>query len=216
MTEYMRKKKEETRNLIYRTAMDLFLEKGYENTPVDEIVDRAEVSKGTFFNYFPTKAAILEEWFTGWIGDILEGAALEPGAELVDNLAALVASMAATESKFLTITGWLIVEGFTARLRGGREEVSEEGSGREVGPERREPIVDLILRIMEISEVPRLRDPDTDRRGAALMLGTLWYGTILVCIEHPGYDPGRMLADALKVWYRGTFLIENTPSEEAP
>ena len=40
--------------------MRLFAQRGYANTPVEEITEAADVAKGTFFNYFPTKEAILE------------------------------------------------------------------------------------------------------------------------------------------------------------
>ncbi|MBI1798646.1 MAG: helix-turn-helix transcriptional regulator [Candidatus Eisenbacteria bacterium] len=42
-----------------REAARLFDEKGYEQTTVDEIVARADVAKGTFFNYFARKDALL-------------------------------------------------------------------------------------------------------------------------------------------------------------
>ena len=60
------RKKEETRRRITMAALDLFHEKGFEATTVDEITERADVAKGTFFNYFPRKetvlAALSEEW----------------------------------------------------------------------------------------------------------------------------------------------------------
>ncbi|MCJ7618572.1 MAG: TetR/AcrR family transcriptional regulator [Desulfobacterales bacterium] len=37
----------------------LFKEKGYESTSIDEITEQAGIGKGTFFNYFPTKEALL-------------------------------------------------------------------------------------------------------------------------------------------------------------
>ena len=52
-------KRERTKTKIFKTAVDLFLEKGYDNTTVQEITERAEVAKGTFFSHFPTKDAIL-------------------------------------------------------------------------------------------------------------------------------------------------------------
>ncbi len=39
--------------------MELFLEQGYENTTVQQITEKADVAKGTFFSHFPTKDAIL-------------------------------------------------------------------------------------------------------------------------------------------------------------
>ena len=53
------RKKDETRSRIFHAAIDLFREKGFEQTTVDEITERADVAKGTFFNYFPRKDAVL-------------------------------------------------------------------------------------------------------------------------------------------------------------
>ena len=52
-------KKERTKEKIFKTALTLFLEQGYDNTTVQEITEKAEVAKGTFFSHFPTKDAIL-------------------------------------------------------------------------------------------------------------------------------------------------------------
>jgi AcrR family transcriptional regulator len=41
--------------------MVLFRDKGYTATTVEEITKRADVAKGTFFNYFPSKEALLGE-----------------------------------------------------------------------------------------------------------------------------------------------------------
>lgn len=53
------KKKLKTKNKIFEVSGRLFKEKGYENTTVDEITKEAGIAKGTFFNYFPTKEALL-------------------------------------------------------------------------------------------------------------------------------------------------------------
>ncbi|MGD0483880.1 MAG: TetR/AcrR family transcriptional regulator [Gemmatimonadales bacterium] len=53
------RKKEETKRRIYVAALELFHEKGFERTTVDEITERADVAKGTFFNYFPHKESVL-------------------------------------------------------------------------------------------------------------------------------------------------------------
>lgn len=56
------KKKIETRNKIFEVAGRLFKENGFENTTVDEITREAEIGKGTFFNYYPTKEALLVDF----------------------------------------------------------------------------------------------------------------------------------------------------------
>jgi len=55
------RKKVQTRGLIFETAMELFLKQGYDDTTVEQIVAKADLAKGTFFNHFPTKDAILSE-----------------------------------------------------------------------------------------------------------------------------------------------------------
>lgn len=53
------RKKAKTKEEIFNTAIELFLEKGYEKTTIEEITEKADVAKGTFFNHFPSKDAIL-------------------------------------------------------------------------------------------------------------------------------------------------------------
>lgn len=52
-----KKKKEE---LLYRAAYDLFIEKGINNTTIDDIVKKAGVAKGTFYLYFKDKYDIID------------------------------------------------------------------------------------------------------------------------------------------------------------
>ncbi len=53
------RKKDETRRRIFEVAVELFRSKGFEETTVDEITEKADVARGTFFNYFPTKESVL-------------------------------------------------------------------------------------------------------------------------------------------------------------
>jgi TetR/AcrR family transcriptional regulator, cholesterol catabolism regulator len=55
------RKKLGTRQALLDAASGLFREKGYAETTVEEITERADVAKGTFFNYFPSKEALLGE-----------------------------------------------------------------------------------------------------------------------------------------------------------
>jgi AcrR family transcriptional regulator len=63
------RKKEETRSNIIDCAIDLFKEKGYPETSMEEIGEKSDVSKGTLYNYFPDKGAILIAYFQSRIAD---------------------------------------------------------------------------------------------------------------------------------------------------
>jgi TetR/AcrR family transcriptional regulator, cholesterol catabolism regulator len=45
---------------IREAAVELFRQHGYEATTVEQIAERADVAKGTVFNYFPRKESLLE------------------------------------------------------------------------------------------------------------------------------------------------------------
>ena len=55
------RKKRAQKQEIYQAATALFMEKGYENATIDMIADAADISRATFFNYYPTKANLLHE-----------------------------------------------------------------------------------------------------------------------------------------------------------
>src|SRR6202158_842124 len=49
----------ELRERLFRSALDLFAKKGFAETAVEDIPNAADLGKGTFFNYFPSKDHIL-------------------------------------------------------------------------------------------------------------------------------------------------------------
>jgi len=54
------RKKDATRERIAHVALELFTERGFDATTVGDIAERADVAKGTFFNYYPRKEAVLD------------------------------------------------------------------------------------------------------------------------------------------------------------
>ena len=50
-----RRKKE-----LLKIAYRMFIEKGYDNTSIDEIIAEAGIAKGTYYYHFPSKEATLE------------------------------------------------------------------------------------------------------------------------------------------------------------
>ena len=55
----MAKQKRNTKGRIISAAWELFYEQGYEDTTVEEIIERSGTSKGSFYHYFDGKDALL-------------------------------------------------------------------------------------------------------------------------------------------------------------
>ncbi|MEC0212589.1 TetR/AcrR family transcriptional regulator [Paenibacillus ehimensis] len=52
-------RKQELKELIFVQSIKLFKEKGFDNVTVEEITQACGIAKGTFYNYFPKKEAVL-------------------------------------------------------------------------------------------------------------------------------------------------------------
>lgn len=68
--------KEEKKRKILEASFSLFTEKGFKNTSIQEIVDRAEVAKGTFYLYFNDKYDVQEYLITKKSEQLFEDAIL--------------------------------------------------------------------------------------------------------------------------------------------
>ena len=105
----------ETRERLYRAALELFGERGFLETTVEDITEAADVGKGTFFNYFPTKEHVLAAYggeriaaveralekartTTGSVLDVLEELAADSAGQSHENPAVLRAIYAAHAS----------------------------------------------------------------------------------------------------------------------
>ncbi len=54
------KEYDERKNEILDAAQELFYSQGYEQTPVNSIIEKVGVSKGTFYHYFKSKEDLLD------------------------------------------------------------------------------------------------------------------------------------------------------------
>src|SRR6266704_3882090 len=54
--------KQQTRERLLDAAIECFLEKGYDETTVDQIAARADVARATVFNHFPEKERFLSAY----------------------------------------------------------------------------------------------------------------------------------------------------------
>lgn len=59
----------ERKQELLRIAYNMFLSKGYDNTSIDDIINEAKIAKGTYYYYFESKEATLEEVINMMIND---------------------------------------------------------------------------------------------------------------------------------------------------
>lgn len=59
-----RKERDDLKNQIMEAAWELFLDKGYEKTTVNDIIKKAGTSKGGFYYYFKAKEELLNFLYT--------------------------------------------------------------------------------------------------------------------------------------------------------
>ena len=55
------KKGEKRKQELLKIAYDMFLTRGYENTSVNQIIEKAQIAKGTYYYHFQSKEQMLEE-----------------------------------------------------------------------------------------------------------------------------------------------------------
>ncbi len=56
------RRKEKTKQRIVNTAMMLIQANGFDGTTMEQIAEEADIAKGTLYNYFPVKEAIITEF----------------------------------------------------------------------------------------------------------------------------------------------------------
>jgi len=167
------RKKEETKERIFHAAFTLFKAHGVEETTIDEICAKADVAKGTFFNYFPQKQAVFgylaEQWFTQAEAQAAEILA-RPGPA-APQLVAMFAELAAFYEQEAALAKYVIHESMRAQHTGTDEMCLRWD---ELG-------LRLVRRLQATGE---LRS-DEDSRRLMDIIHAVHQGTILQYVESP-------------------------------
>jgi AcrR family transcriptional regulator len=101
------RKKQRVRQEIMEAAIALFRQRGYEKTRVEDILDRAEISLGTFYNYFPSKQALVDQFAADLLDQYVQFAAEwldsdQPVPERIRQMTRANAQAVLTDPAFMT------------------------------------------------------------------------------------------------------------------
>ncbi|MBB4239258.1 TetR family transcriptional regulator [Rhizobium esperanzae] len=88
------RKRRQTRERIEQAAMTLFLQRGFEATTIEDITEAADVSKRSFFDYFPSKEEVVFAWQDSFADRLMAEIAARPAEE--PSIAAVEAAITAT------------------------------------------------------------------------------------------------------------------------
>ncbi|APO73325.1 TetR family transcriptional regulator protein [Rhizobium etli 8C-3] len=75
------RKRRQTRERIEQAAMTLFLERGFDATTIEDITESADVSKRSFFDYFPSKEEVVFAWQDSFADRLMAAIAARPKSD---------------------------------------------------------------------------------------------------------------------------------------
>jgi len=189
------RKREKTANHLAATAFRLFEEQGFEAVTMEQIAVAADVAKGTLYNHFPLKEALLAHQFRQEIaaGMVNLRGALERQAGFAARVRFLLrASAEWNESRraylpYYLRFRWALVE------RGDREAAEAYRSGTL-------RILEALFRDGQASgEVRR----DVRAGDVALMFEFMLSGAVTMWLGHPGDDLKQAFESSLDVLLEG-------------
>jgi AcrR family transcriptional regulator len=188
-------KKQATRDLLVRAALELFGTHGYEQTTVQQITQAAGVAKGTFFNYFASKEDVLREVFASqeaWAVEELEALAEEMDGPLAPQLTAFMVNL----STNLPVTRPLIRALFQAVLN----EPTEVEDPYRAGAGMIEGLIPIFAAGQDSGEFTRAIPA---RRLAELAMQT-YFGVLLAWSTTATPQPlAEMMAESFRLFFEG-------------
>lgn len=112
------RKKIETKANILHVAKRLFEEKGYEHVFIEDITEKSDISKGTFFNYFTNKEGLLLAVAQEEVEDILQLAEEEfrEGQSCRDRIQQVLDRLIEDSIPYMQLTGRMV---FTTIINSG-------------------------------------------------------------------------------------------------
>lgn len=107
--EIGRQRREKTRRRLISAAARVIVDRGEERATIDDFIQEADVSRGTFYNYYSTREEIIDELWSSIGKDPFKQIArtceeIEDAAEQLITFARLVIDRASTDE----VWGWLI------------------------------------------------------------------------------------------------------------
>jgi len=183
-------KKERTRQEIYRTAMRLFGEQGYDGVTIEDICAGAGIAKATFFLHFASKAALIHAF----------------NDEITASLAEKLATRDGTAEEQLNFLSSVFEEAWqnnAAVMRKMLNEYLGQPAAHLVTSQLNESVIDLVAAVLRRGqERGEFRRNFTPEVGAAAIVAT-WSALTAWWSAHPESDTSAFNREFLDIALNG-------------
>jgi AcrR family transcriptional regulator len=190
----------EIREKLFRAALRLFTEKGFAEVTVEEITNAADVGKGTFFNYFPSKDHILAAFGDMQLGKLRSAVeeARHSSEPMPDFMRRLARVMTAEPGRNPAIIRTVLMGHLSSEpVRGAIREKIERG---------RELLTQLIALGQERGEVRR----DLEPMELARAMHQAAFGTLLMWSVSPDVPLLNRMESVFNLLWSGMQALQNT------
>ncbi len=187
------RQKEKRRTRIYNVAIDLFKRGGFQATTASDIAKASNVSRGTFFNYYPYKEAVLLDYGSQIMArlHVLAENQLAQGVsphQVLQEVWARLAEESAQERDLIPPLAYEVMNPSPERAR----------TAYEALPLSR--VIELILRAMQ--QAGQLRSDLSVQRMSNLIADTY----LIIALRWSAYGTERPLAEEMRLTL--SFLME--------
>jgi len=186
----------EVRERLYTAAVALFTERGYTETTMDDIAERADVARATVFNHFPQKNSFVQEW----------------GRHRRARVAEILAAERAQDRPVAEQLRRYLAEMATINVTARRESTVLMDAAVRYGGVLREPSLELELaKLIERGKQTGEIRPNVDSAHAGAILAIGYFTSVLrwISTEPPPFSLPDQLSGMLDIVLRG--LLTHPP-----
>lgn len=187
-------KQAETAQRLFETALRLFMERGYHATTVEMITEAAQVAKGTFFNYFASKDAVL-----GHIGQIQ----MERLRETIANQADFATRSFRDQLLFVFDSLALGVEKQPDLLRAVVSEMLRNSSGLAQHEAQADLLEELLLELVQVAQARGELVAAKDPKLLAALVRDTYFSVVLRWLRNPEGDFKTLLQHQIDLVFMG-------------
>lgn len=196
-TEAGRRERKRTQTLdhLAATAFALFEQHGYEAVTMEQIAEQADVSKGTLYNHFPVKEALLAHQFHAELA--AGGAQLRPLIEAQTGFAARLSVLLSASADWCNVRRPYLAPYFRYRF------ASADLAARGRDTDKRSGFEAVFMALIDAGQRSGELDTRLDAEHLAGLFEYLYLGTLMRWLARPEMDLHAGFSAAIDLFLNG-------------